>query len=278
MVDEEAALMRELKARRGILPFASIASVDIGIVTGANNFFVVGEATLKRFELETIATPMLAKSDLIRGIVYTLQDHEANVQAGKQVFLLSFPEKALSDLPPTMAEYIRWGEAQKLQERYKCRIRDPWYVVPYVWASEISLLKRCHLFPRLVVNELRAHSTDTAYRIRLEPTYEERAKDLTFSFLNSLTFLCAELGGRHYGGGVLELVPSEIEKLLIPLRSIEENTFVQVDSMIRNHTSLDEILDFTDPIILGEGSGLTQPEICTIRRAHRRLLKRRLRS
>lgn len=278
LVDEEATLMRELKARRGVLPFASIASVDIGIVTGANNFFVVDEATLKRFELETIATPMLAKSDLIRGIVYTLQDHEANVQAGKQVFLLSFPEEALSDLPSAMAEYIRLGEAQKLHERYKCRIRDPWYVVPYVWASEISLLKRCHLFPRLVVNELRAHSTDTAYRIRLEPTYEGRAKDLTFSFLNSLTFLCAELGGRHYGGGVLELVPSEIEKLLIPLRSIEENTFVQVDSMIRNHATLDEILDFTDPIILGEGSGLTQPEICTIRRAHRRLLKRRLRS
>ena len=29
--------------------------------------------------------------------------------------------------------------------------------------------------------------------------------------------MTAELEGRHYGGGVLELTPSEIEKLLIPI-------------------------------------------------------------
>ena len=105
-----------------------------------------------------------------------------------------------------------------------------------------------------------------------------RAKDLVFSFLNSLTFLCAEVGGRHYGGGVLELVPSEIEKLLIPLMPIEENVFDRVDAMIRNNATLDELLDFTDPIILSKGLGLTQQEIHIIRKAHERLLKRRLRS
>ncbi len=40
-----------------------------------------------------------------------------------------------------------------------------------------------------------------------------------FGFLNGLTALTAELEGRHYGGGVLELVPSEIEKLLVPVPS-----------------------------------------------------------
>src|SRR5258707_2251389 len=259
--DEEASLMRKMKDRRDIPSFVSVANVDIGIVTGANDFFVVDEITLKRYELETITTPMLAKSDLIKGVVYTLQDHEANTQAGKSVYLLNFPAKALADLPLAMAEYIKIGESQKLPERYKCRIREPWYVVPYIWAAEVSLLKRCHFFPRLVVNELRAHSTDTAYRIRLEPGYEGRAKDLVFSFLNSLTFLCAELGGRHYGGGVLELVPSEIEKLLIPLIPIEESTFTQVDTMIRNNATLDELLDFTDPIILSKGLGLNHQEI-----------------
>jgi adenine-specific DNA methylase len=278
LTDEEATLMKKIKERKDVPSFASVASVDIGIVTGANDFFVVDETTLKRYELETIATPMLAKSDLIKGVVYTLQDHESNVQAGKSVYLLNFPAKALADLPAAMAEYIKIGESQKLHERYKCRIREPWYVVPYIWTSEVSLLKRCHFFPKLVVNELRAHSTDTAYRIRLEPGYEERAKDLVFSFLNSLTFLCAEVGGRHYGGGVLELVPSEIEKLLIPLIPIEESAFAQVDTMIRNNATLDELLDFTDSIILSKGLGLTQQEIHIIEKAHERLLKRRLRS
>ena len=42
-------------------------------------------------------------------------------------------------------------------------------------------------------------------------------KQEVYSFLNPLTSLSAEIEGRHYGGGVLELVPSEIEELLIPL-------------------------------------------------------------
>ncbi len=277
LTDDEAALLTKLKAKANILPFTSIANVDIGIVTGANDFFVVNESVMNQFKLDTIATPMLAKSELIKGITYTKQDHEANSKAGKSVYLLNFPNKAFSELPSKMGEYIKIGEEQELQKRYKCRIREPWYVVPYVWASELSLLKRCHLFPRIVVNELRAHSTDTAYRIRMEPQYRERANDLAFSFLNSLTFLCAELGGRHYGGGVLELVPSEIEKLFIPLIHIKPNDFDKVDTMIRENATLDEILNFTDPLLLSEGLGLTSSEVQTIKDAHKRLMKRRLR-
>jgi hypothetical protein len=274
---EEAALLNRLRGHRAVQPFVELASVDIGVVTGANDFFVVNQQTLERFELAAVASPMLAKSDLMKGIIYTRSDHEANREAGKAVFLLQFPPRALADLPASMAAYIREGEAQELHRRYKCRIRSPWYVVPYIWASELSLLKRCHLFPRLIVNELGAHSTDTAYRIRLHAATGERARDLAFSFLNSLTFLCAELGGRHYGGGVLELVPSEIEKLLIPLQSVDEQTFARVDSMIRRRASLDELLAVTDPLILGLGLGLTRQEIQTLQNAQRRLLKRRLR-
>lgn len=277
LTEEEGTFVNKLKARSEVLPFASIANVDIGIVTGANDYFVVNEKTKKQYELETICAPMLGKSNLIKGITYTLKDHEVNAQADKSVYLLSFPEKMPADLPTSMVNYIRLGERLQLQTRYKCRIRDPWYVVPYVWASEISLLKRSHLFPRLVLNELRAYSTDTAYRICLLPPYLNRARDLVFSFLNSLTFLCAEFEGRHYGGGVLELVPSEVEKLLIPLISISENEFAHIDSIIRTGASLDEIVNYTDHIVLGEGLGLTSEEIALIRKAHRRLMKRRLR-
>lgn len=275
--DEEMALVRALQARQAVLPFATIASVDIGIVTGANDFFVVDEDTLARFGLKAIAAPMLAKSELIKGITYTAFDHEANARAGKSVYFLVFPASSQADLPPGVAAYISLGEAQRLHERYKCRIREPWYVVPYTWTTEMALLKRCHRFPRLVVNELRAHSTDTAYRVRLQAGYEDRAQDLTCSFLNSLTFLGAELGGRHYGGGVLELVPSEIEQLLIPLQTVDAATFARVDAMIRANATLDELLDFTDPRILGQGLHLSPEEIQIMRAAHRRLLKRRLR-
>jgi hypothetical protein len=150
-------------------------------------------------------------------------------------------------------------------------------VVPYVWVSEIGLLKRCHYFPRLVLNELGAFSTDTAYRIKMKPEYKDQTKNLVFSFLNSLTFLYAELLGRHYGGGVLELVPSEIEKLQIPLVSISDEQFSKADEMIRAEVNLETLLDYTDPIILENGIGLSKQQIETIRSAHKKLMLRRLR-
>jgi adenine-specific DNA-methyltransferase len=39
---------------------------------------------------------------------------------------------------------------------------------------------------------------------------------LIFSFYNTLTLLMSEIEGRYYGGGVLELIPSEFKKLPIP--------------------------------------------------------------
>ena len=53
--------------------------------------------------------------------------------------------------------------------------------------------------------------TDTAYHIRMQDKWN--VKDLCFSFYNSLTLLFAEIEGRFYGGGVLELTPEEFRGL-----------------------------------------------------------------
>ncbi|MCP4357334.1 MAG: class I SAM-dependent methyltransferase [Chloroflexi bacterium] len=276
--DAELQLLNRLQSNPRILPFDTIAKVQIGIVTGANKFFAVNDTTLNHYQLETIAAPMLAKSNLIQGILYTANDHETNKLAGKNVHFLQFPDDPVAQLPPQMADYINLGELQEIHTRYKCRIRTPWYVVPYVWVSEIALLKRCHHFPRLVLNELGAYSTDTAYRVNMKPAYKKQAKDLVFSFLNSLTFLYAELLGRHYGGGVLELVPSEIRSLRIPLVSVTHEQFTTVDDMIRDAVDLDTLLDYTDEIILRDGLDLQTTEIAQMRAAHNKLMLRRLRA
>lgn len=275
--EDEISLLEHLKTSQKILLFKDIADVSIGIVTGANQFFVVNDDTLKRYKMKSIAVPMLAKSKLIQGIRYNQKDHLENLAAGRAVHFLKFPELPKEQLEATMAQYIEFGELKNLQKRYKCRIRNPWYVVPYVWTSKVALLKRCHLFPRLVLNEVDAYSTDTAYRISMKLPYAERARDMVGSFLNSLTFIYAELLGRHYGGGVLELVPSEIRRLPIPLVNINESALNKIDSMIRDNAKLDTFLDYTDEIILKRGIGLDDEQIYKLRKGHKKLMLRRLR-
>jgi hypothetical protein len=46
----------------------------------------------------------------------------------------------------------------KYHERYKCRIREPWYTVPSVYSTEIGMLKRCHTAPRLIHNQVEAYT------------------------------------------------------------------------------------------------------------------------
>lgn len=273
----ERSLLSEIASKPEVVNFSDIANINIGIVTGANKFFCVNKETLRKYNLNKIAKPMLARSELIKGITYTLKDQKQNSSEGKSVFFLEFPDKPVSELTKQMQEYIKIGEEQDIHKRYKCRIREPWYCVPYVWVSEISLLKRCHSFPRLVLNDLRAYSTDTAYRITLKKLHANSSKEFVFSFINSYTLLLAELGGRHYAGGVLELVPSEIRALKIPLVKTRNKDFRSLDTMVRENLEINKILDFTDDVVLKAFLRLTVREMRILRGCYRRLRERRLR-
>ena len=129
-----------------------------------------------------------------------------------------------------MKEYILFGQSQELHTRYKCRIRKPWYKVPSVYSTSIGMLKRCHEAPRLILNQAEAYTTDTAYRVRSTFTSSE---NLVCSFLNPLTAITAELEGRYYGGGVLELVPSEIEQLYIPVIEGMEHDLAGINQQVK---------------------------------------------
>lgn len=44
-----------------------------------------------------------------------------------------------------LSEYLSIGTEQKIQERYKCRIRNNWYVIPNISTVPDALFfKRCH--------------------------------------------------------------------------------------------------------------------------------------
>jgi hypothetical protein len=56
----------------------------------------------------------------------------------------------------------------------------------------------------------------------MKPGYRRRRDDLVAGFHNSATLLSAEIEGRNYGGGVLELVPSEVARLAVPLLPLRQ--------------------------------------------------------
>ena len=239
-------LLDGLAEEKSVRRFKDVAEVDVGIVTGANNFFLVGDDTVQRFGLEKWAHPMFGRSEHCPGVIYDESQHRANAAKGNPTNFVWFQDTSVEE-SPTGKAYIQRGEQEQLHTRYKCRIRKPWYAVPSVYATEVGMLKRSHNTPRLILNKLRAYTTDTAYRVRVK---EGTANQLVFRFVNALTALSAELEGRHYGGGVLELVPSEIERLLIPMPTKIKVNVGSLDKAIRS-LSMDMVLERQTRIVLG---------------------------
>ncbi|WP_029654876.1 class I SAM-dependent methyltransferase [Marinobacter daepoensis] len=201
-------------SHRGVFRFTDIATVDVGIVTGANKFFLIDDKTVDEHGLHDYVHPMFGRSEHCKGVIYDSVQHQSNQISGKPTNFLLLEEE-LEFYPKNVRDYISAGENERLHQRYKCRIRKPWYKVPSVYATSIGMLKRCHDAPRLISNTIGAYTTDTAYRIKTLGNVDPDT--LVYCFMNPLTAISAELNGRYYGGGVLELVPSEIEKLWIPL-------------------------------------------------------------
>lgn len=269
----ERELLAELRARPDVSRFSEVAAVDVGIVTGANQFFLVPDETVERFELHRFAFPMFGRSEHVRGLVYTERDHAENRAAGRAAHFLWITEEDASALPAGVRRYLDLGREQGLPLRFKCRTRRPWYRVPSVSAAPIAMLKRAHDFPRLVRNQAGAFTTDTAYRIRPRDT---DGAALVAGFVNSLTCLSAELEGRHYGGGVLELVPSEIERLLVPVVDGSAVSLDEADARYRSSAGAVDFLRWNDARVLGQ-LGLAASRQALLHEAWFRLRNRRQR-
>lgn len=220
---------------------------------------------------------MFGRSEHAPGVIYDAVQHTANRRRGWPTNFVLFPADVdRAGLTAGARRYLRNGESEALHTRYKCRIREPWYVVPSLPATPVAMLKRSHDFPRLVLNTANAQTTDTAYRVT--PRRGILARKLVRCFVNSLTALSCELEGRHYGGGVLELVPSEIARVLVPYIDRDADADVaDLDRMFRAGEPTEAILEAQDDAILG-GLGIERPDRKLIRAAWARLRNRRCRS
>lgn len=268
---DEVNTLERIKKNKFFFKFNDVASVDVGIVTGANDFFLYNEKIKKEYSLEKYSKPIFGRSTHCKGLIYDKQNHNSNRANNLPVNFLKLSKNF--KINKGLKKYLRLGESRNLHKRYKCRIRKPWFVVPSVYSTKLGLLKRCHYFPRLILNSHKAYTTDTAYRIK------SKSKDeisLSYFFINSVTALSAELEGRSYGGGVLELTPSEIERLTIPFVKINKNHLKKLNKQLLVNNNEIKILKNQDKII-SKMTGVKLSDLKIINSAYEKLLSRRIR-
>ena len=215
---ETVKLLHNLKGRLDRV--SDFCESTTGIVTAANNFFILTEEEVAQHNLAKWVKPILKKASYLpKSVDFTKRDLHV-LRSNEPCFVLDFRDTKFNELDSDAKKYVKLGESLDLHLRFKCRNRTPWYGVPILPQTEGFFFKRSHLLPRICVNKAKILVTDTAYRIRMKPSL--KIKDLGYSFYNSLTLLFTEIDGRFYGGGVLELTPNEFKNL--PIVFVKSNT------------------------------------------------------
>jgi len=271
---KEIDFLERLQESQQIQKLGKYAKVEVGITTGSNPFFTVPLSTVQFYDLEKYAKPLVGRSVQVPSAIFTHKDWQKNRAEEARTHLLTFPKMADLNGSIGARDYITWGEEQKINEGYKCRIRDEWQIVPSLRISDALFIRRNNLYPKLIINEAEAYTTDTMHRVTVKPNVEIKA--LTASYYNSLSLAFSEICGRSHGGGVLELMPNEVEEILLPYNSNNAELLPEIDKMIRAKKDISEILKITNQKILKENFGFTDSEIELADSIWKKLSKRRL--
>lgn len=258
--EKEITFMRALRDASVTTNLSTHASVDVGVVTGKNEFFVLTSAQVEELGLEGLTAPLVSRSAHLKGARVGKADWNAMSAAGDRVHLLHL--KGHTARPSAaLAKYIRFGEGNEVHKGYKCSIREPWYAVPSVWTPDGFLFRQIYDFPRVVLNQAGATSTDTIHRLTGKKEKPERIIANTYTWLTAAS---AEIEGRSYGGGVLELEPTEAERLLMPATLNGAMPLAECDKLTRAGR-LDDVLQENARVVLMGHLGLSQADCFALR-------------
>jgi adenine-specific DNA-methyltransferase len=260
---------------------ATIGTVELGTVTGANGFFTMSEGT--RVEYGLVEGRHLSKcvppgSRHLKGLHFTTGQWEELRLKGERVWMLN---PTISRPAGGFARYLEVGRGLGVPAAYKCTVRDPWWKPPVVAAPDLFFTYMSHVGPRMVRNDAGATLVNSLHGVRL--ANPELVDVLPTLGLNSITMVAAEIVGRSYGGGILKMEPREAGDLPLPATPLALRAWKLLEPR-RSH--LDELVRVgrmaeaaseVDDALVAAGLKISAPQLQVLRSALSQLRTRRQR-
>ena len=191
------------------VPAREIVTFNVGYVCGDKEFFHPDAATIARYELpsDSLRPALTSSRQLTGGGLRT------STLAMDRTEMLFLPPDADGALTPGERGYVGVGERSGAAQRYKCRIREPWYVTPGVKVPDVVVPVFTER-PALLVNDARMAASNSLLCGYLR---SGTAEALACSWYTSFTLLQLELEVHALGGGVMVLVPREAGNVRLPV-------------------------------------------------------------
>ncbi len=266
-------LWDELRRRPDVRMLGELAIVNIGVVTGANSFFVRSAAECELLEGPGVQLlPVISRSKWLRTLRWERSDHDmADTASRASRLLMVQPGTCLSDkIKALLAE----AEGQQLHLGSKCAGREPWYSLRDAAVPDAFLPYMGASAPHLTLNSAGVTCTNAVHRVRWKDS-GETAESTTLGTWTSLFALGAELLGRSYGGGVLKLEPGRATKVPVPLAPGAKDWVDRMDTLTRQQSVVEAGL-LADQVVLRDHFGLSEADIGELRTAVQFLAHRRV--
>lgn len=189
------------------LPVPEACVFNIGYVAGDKDYFHPDSSLVRRYGLPASnLRSALTSGKQIRACGLRTSNPQCVAES------LYLPPANKRELTAADQRYIASGEVQRIHKRYKCMVREPWYVVPGVRVPDVVLSVFAER-PVLVINDaglVASNSLLCGYIRKGAP------ENFAAAWYTSLTLLQIELQVHALGGGVMVLIPGEVASIRVP--------------------------------------------------------------
>ncbi len=253
--------------------FGSFAKARIGIVTGANDFFIrAGHEFNSRCIPSSAGIGIVSRTSWLSGLDFTSQDHKSIALSDSKAFLVRpTPEH---ENEPGVRRWVREGEEIGIHKRYKCSIRKPWYRVALPARPDAFVTSTRFDQPLLVLNRTSLRCTNALYPVEFTLDDSIPLECISMGFLTTFVALWAELNSRRYGGGALKAGLGTLAQFPIPIIPKSASAFSEANNALREGDKK-KARAIADRAVLIEGLGISREVILTMIRAHQYLVQQR---
>lgn len=190
----------------GFRPLERYATVGIGIVTGANDYFIVPVKAAEKLGFSgNSVVPVLTSVDDLGQVA-------ADEPTDKR--LIQFKR-----MTPKRQAYVAHGLKLGLDQRSHCRRREgqsrAWYEVEAGRTPDAFFTYRVSTLPYLLLNPNGYRCTNALHAVSFNRTSKTKQKWIQLSVLSLFGQLSLEIGARHYGNGLIKVEPSALKKALV---------------------------------------------------------------
>jgi hypothetical protein len=251
----EAKVWEEVCAR-DVAQLGDLARIRIGVVTGANSFFVRSESEAEALGRRVGSVPIVSRGAWLNQTSWDQARQAEVTELPSRLLVFPPSEEGLSG---RAREELRRGERENLDQRSHCARRSPWYAIKDTASPDLFLPYMASQPRQMVINVAKATCTNAIHRVWLQPDAGLSVRALAAASWSTLYRLSAELVGRSYGGGVLKLEPTEAKALRIVMGGepelLGEITRAQKDGGLEAGRQL------ADQRLLVDGLGLKNKEV-----------------